>query len=112
MKGSWAVLDPVVVGTDVGLLYRYCNSYDLFMRGEEICSGAQRVHDSDMLEANARRFGMDVESIRSYVDAFRLGAYPHGGGGVGLERVLMLYLGLGNIRKTSMFPRDPQRLAP
>jgi aspartyl-tRNA synthetase len=53
-----------------------------------------------------------VDSIRAYVESFRLGAPPHGGAGVGLERVVMLYCGLNNIRKTSMFPRDPKRLEP
>jgi aspartyl-tRNA synthetase len=53
-----------------------------------------------------------VDTIASYIDSFRLGAPPHGGCGVGLERVAMLYAGLNNIRKTSMFPRDPKRLEP
>jgi len=56
--------------------------------------------------------GVDVEKIKSYIDAFKYGCPPHGGGGIGLERVTMLYLGLDNIRKTSMFPRDPKRLTP
>ena len=42
----------------------------------------------------------------------RYGCPPHAGGGIGMERVCMLYLGLDNIRKTSMFPRDPKRLTP
>jgi aspartyl-tRNA synthetase len=46
------------------------------------------------------------------VNAFKHGAYPHGGFGVGLERVVMLFCGLDNIRKTSLFPRDPKRLTP
>ncbi|KAH8061812.1 hypothetical protein JL722_3766 [Aureococcus anophagefferens] len=50
--------------------------------------------------------------IKGYTDAFKYGAFPHGGGGVGLERVVMLYLGLTNIRKVSCFPRDPTRLTP
>jgi len=54
----------------------------------------------------------DIEKIKSYIDAFRFGAPPHAGGGIGLERVTMLYLGLGNVRLTSMFPRDPKRLTP
>ncbi len=53
-----------------------------------------------------------LDSIKSYVDSFRYGCPPHAGGGIGLERVCMLYLGLDNIRKTSMFPRDPKRLTP
>jgi aspartyl-tRNA synthetase len=50
--------------------------------------------------------------LESYIRSFRYGALPHGGCGVGLERVVMLYLGLNNIRKSSMFPRDPKRLTP
>ncbi|EKX72668.1 aspartyl-tRNA synthetase, putative [Theileria equi strain WA] len=88
------------------------NSYDFFMRGEEILSGAQRIHDSNALEQRARDCGIDVKTIQSYVDVFKYGAPPHAGVGIGLERVVMLFLGLGNIRKTSMFPRDPKRLTP
>ena len=67
-----------------------------------------------MLLANAaaKQPPVDLSPIQSYVDAFKYGAFPHAGGGVGLERVVMLFLGLQNIRKTSMFPRDPKRLTP
>ncbi|XP_065176204.1 aspartate--tRNA ligase, cytoplasmic-like [Sycon ciliatum] len=88
------------------------NSYDMFMRGEEILSGAQRIHDAAMLTDRAKLHNIDLEKIKAYIDAFRYGAPPHAGGGIGLERVLMLYLGLKNIRKTSLFPRDPSRLTP
>jgi aspartyl-tRNA synthetase len=88
------------------------NSYDLFIRGEEIVSGAQRIHDVELLTKRATEMGVPIPSIQSYVDAFKHGALPHAGGGIGLERVVMLYLGLKNIRKASMFPRDPQRLNP
>jgi len=88
------------------------NSYDFFLRGEEIVSGAQRVHDVDMLASRAEAAGIPVRTIQGYVDAFRHGALPHGGGGVGLERVVMLFLGLDNIRKSTMFTRDPKRLFP
>lgn len=54
----------------------------------------------------------DVEKIRSYIESFKYGTPPHAGGGIGLERVVMLYLGLDNIRKCSLFPRDPRRLTP
>jgi len=90
----------------------YSNSFDVFIRGEEIISGAQRVHDPDLLTERAIACGVPVDSIQSYIDSFKLGAPPHGGCGVGLERVVMLYCGLNNIRKTSMFPRDPKRLEP
>lgn len=90
----------------------YSNSYDVFIRGEEIISGAQRIHDPDLLTERAIACGVPVPTIQSYIDSFRYGAPPHGGAGVGLERVVMLYCGLNNIRKTSLFPRDPKRLTP
>lgn len=92
----------------------YSNSYDLFMRGEEIVSGAQRIHDVELLtvRATAMLGEAGISSIKDYVDAFRFGAPPHAGAGIGLERVVMLYLGIENIRECSLFPRDPERLTP
>lgn len=60
----------------------------------------------------AKAHEIPLDSIQSYINAFKYGAPPHGGLGVGLERVVMLFCGLDNIRKTSMFPRDPKRLTP
>jgi len=91
---------------------KYSNSYDMFMRGEEILSGAQRIHNTEFLISRANHHGVDLSTIASYIDSFRYGCPPHAGGGIGMERVTMLYLGLDNIRKTSMFPRDPKRLTP
>ncbi|XP_015076008.1 aspartate--tRNA ligase 2, cytoplasmic [Solanum pennellii] len=90
----------------------YSNSFDVFIRGEEIISGAQRVHVPELLEKRAGECGIDVKTISTYIDSFRYGAPPHGGFGVGLERVVMLFCALNNIRKTSLFPRDPQRIVP
>ncbi|KAI9139082.1 hypothetical protein BKA69DRAFT_1040340 [Paraphysoderma sedebokerense] len=91
---------------------RYSNSYDFFMRGEEILSGAQRIHDPTLLEQKAKEHQVELRTIQGYLDAFKYGVPPHAGGGIGLERVVMLYLGLNNIRRTSLFPRDPVRLEP
>lgn len=91
---------------------KYSNSYDIFMRGEEVTSGAQRVHDEQLLRERADHHGIDLKTIEPYIKAFRYGCPPHAGVGIGLERVAMLYLGLDNIRKTSLFPRDPKRLEP
>ncbi|KAG8777182.1 aspartate--tRNA ligase dps1 [Ceratobasidium sp. 428] len=91
---------------------RYSNSYDFFMRGEEILSGAQRVHDSKLLEQRMIEVGIDPKSMQAYLDGFKIGVAPHGGGGIGLERVVMLFLKLNNIRNASLFPRDPKRLEP
>ncbi|GLU18125.1 hypothetical protein SLE2022_344420 [Rubroshorea leprosula] len=90
----------------------YSNSFDVFIRGEEIISGAQRLHEPDVLTERAKACGIDVNTMSTYIDSFRYGAPPHGGFGVGLERVVMLFCGLNNIRKTSLFPRDPLRIAP
>jgi aspartyl-tRNA synthetase len=91
---------------------RYSNSYDVFVRGEEITSGAQRLHDYNMLIQRATECKIPIASLQTYLDAFKYGAQPHGGAGIGLERVVMLFLALGNIRKSSLFPRDPKRCAP
>ncbi|MCP9259240.1 Aspartate--tRNA ligase, cytoplasmic [Dirofilaria immitis] len=91
---------------------KYSNSYDMFMRGEEILSGAQRIHDASLLTERAKHHQIDLEKIRAYIDSFKYGCPPHAGGGIGLERVTMLFLGLGNVRLASLFPRDPKRLTP
>ncbi|XP_044472368.1 aspartate--tRNA ligase 2, cytoplasmic-like [Mangifera indica] len=90
----------------------YSNSFDVFIRGEEIISGAQRIHVPEFLAERAQACGIDVGTISTYIDSFRYGAPPHGGLGVGLERVVMLFCGLNNIRKTSLYPRDPLRITP
>ncbi len=91
---------------------KWSNSYDIFIRGEEVTSGAQRIHDSEMLLRRGAELGVDLGPIKDYVDSFKYGAHPHAGGGIGLERVVMLFLSLDNIRKSSLFPRDPARLTP
>ncbi|XP_076898549.1 aspartate--tRNA ligase 2, cytoplasmic-like [Bidens hawaiensis] len=90
----------------------YSNSFDVFLRGEEIISGGQRVHMCGLLESRAKECGIDVKTISHYINSFRYGTPPHGGFGAGLERVVMLFCALDNIRKVSLFPRDPRRLAP
>ena len=68
------------------------NSYDFFMRGEEILSGAQRLHDAAMLEERMKAVAINPEDMKSYVDAFRLGAPPHAGGGIGQSLPLHPFL--------------------
>lgn len=87
---------------------RYTNSFDIFVRGQEIVTGGQRIHDAHMLEESMRRAGVKLDSMEEYMEGFRWGAPPHAGAGVGLERLLMLILKLGNIRLASLFPRDPR----
>ncbi|KAF2220291.1 hypothetical protein BDZ85DRAFT_242070 [Elsinoe ampelina] len=94
----------------------YSNSYDFFMRGQEIMSGAQRIHDANFLVKRMKEHVSPVDpegqGLKDYVDGFRYGCPPHAGGGIGLERIVMLWLGLPNVRLGSLFPRDPGRLAP
>lgn len=59
------------------------NSYDFFMRGEEILSGAQRIHDPEFLKERMQAAGINPADMSGYLDAFKLGAPPHGGGGIG-----------------------------
>ncbi|OJJ47943.1 hypothetical protein ASPZODRAFT_1813392 [Penicilliopsis zonata CBS 506.65] len=89
---------------------RFTNSFDMFIRGQEIVSGGQRIHDAKMLEENMLRAGINPEDMEEYLEGFRWGAPPHAGAGIGLERIVMLILKLGNIRLASLFYRDPKSL--
>lgn len=93
---------------------QYSNSYDFHMRGVEILSGAQRVHNAEFLVSKMKEKGVKPDSpgLKEYVDSFRYGCLPHGGAGMGLERITMLWLGLPNVKLASQYPRDPQRLVP
>ncbi|MBT1636641.1 aspartate--tRNA(Asn) ligase [Clavibacter michiganensis] len=88
------------------------NSYDLIWNGVEITTGAQREHRVEVLEAQAREKGLDPEELGSYLDFFRYGVPPHGGFGMGLNRVLMLLLHQSNLREVTYLFRGPNRLAP
>ncbi|KAF2768907.1 aspartyl-tRNA synthetase [Teratosphaeria nubilosa] len=86
------------------------NSFDIFVRGQEILSGGQRIHDAKTLEGKMMKLKMDPDSMEEYMSGFEWGAPPHGGGGIGMERILMLTLKLGDIRHATMFARDPRSL--
>ncbi|CEJ92127.1 Putative Aspartyl-tRNA synthetase [[Torrubiella] hemipterigena] len=91
------------------------NAFDFFMRGQEVLSGGQRIHDPTTLEARIRKKDVDPASpgIREYVDVFRsAGCPPHGGGGIGLDRVVAWYLNLPSVHLASYYPRTPKRLTP
>lgn len=90
----------------------FTKSYDIIMRGNEILSGAQRENDYVTLTNQMTSMGIKLEPFEDYLNSFKYGSPPHGGGGFGLERILMLYFNLGSVKVTSMFPRDPNRLKP
>lgn len=87
-------------------------TFDLLFRGIEIASGGQRIHDPEALIANIRKFGLEPDDFKDYVDIFRYGAPPHGGWGLGSERIVQKILGLGSIKEAVLYPRDVKRLAP
>ena len=90
----------------------YTLSFDLLFRGMEITTGGQRIHDYDMQVEKMRSRGMHPEQFESYLMFHKYGAPPHGGLGLGLERLTMNLLGFKNVRYTTMFPRDINRVTP
>jgi len=87
-------------------------SFDLLFRGCEVVTGGQRIHRYEQLLENARKWGINPEDIAGYLQAFKFGMPPHGGFGMGLERLLMQLTGLKNLREATLFPRDLTRVAP
>jgi aspartyl-tRNA synthetase len=89
-----------------------CKSFDLLYRGLEITSGAQRIHDPELLKMRIAEKGLNLVDFQDYIEAFYYGAPPHSGFGMGLERFIMKALKLNNIREAMLFPRDRTRITP
>lgn len=90
----------------------YTLSFDLLFRGLEITSGGQRVHDYKAQVEKMEKLGMNPEEFATYLMLHKYGAPPHGGLGLGLERLTMHLLGAKNVREATMFPRDINRVSP
>lgn len=90
----------------------YTLSFDLLFQGLEITTGGQRIHDYDTLIDKIEKRGMTTEGMEQYLAVFRYGMPPHGGLGIGLERLTMKLIGEDNVRETTLFPRDLSRLTP
>ena len=86
--------------------------FDLLFRGLEITTGGQRIHNYEEQVEKMKAQGLDPADFESYLQSHKYGMPPHGGLGIGLERLVMKLLGLQNIRQASMFPRDITRLLP
>ena len=86
--------------------------FDLLFRGLEITTGGQRIHDYNEQLEKMKAQGLDPEDFKSYLESHKYGLPPHGGLGIGLERLVMKLLGQANVRQASMFPRDMNRLLP
>lgn len=87
------------------------NTHDLLCAGTEISSGGQRCHTYESLLAGVKGKGIDPAGLEDYLSIFKSGMPPHGGFGIGLERLTMTILQLENIREVSLFPSDPKRVA-
>ena len=91
---------------------KFTLSFDLLFHGLEVTTGGQRIHDYSQLKAKIAARGMEEEGMEQYLDTFKHGMPPHGGLGIGLERLTMQLLGEENVREACLFPRDLNRLEP
>lgn len=96
-----------VAGDDIA-----SRKFDLLYRGQELSSGGQREHDLDRLTKTMEEQGVNPDNFEFYLDAFRYGAPPHGGYGLGIDRLVQQVADLDNIKEAILFPRDPNRLTP
>lgn len=90
----------------------FTQSFDLLFKGLEVTTGGQRIHEYQMLLDKIEAKGMTTEGMDQYLDIFKHGMPPHGGLGIGLERLTMKLIGEDNVRETCLFPRDLSRLEP
>lgn len=88
----------------------YAKYFDLLFRGIEIVSGGQRVHDYNTLTERIKEKGLDPENFSFYLSAFKYGMPPHGGWGMGLERLTAKFLNVASVKEATLFPRDMNRI--
>ncbi len=87
-------------------------SFDLIWNGVEVATGAQREHNYELLKAQAKEKGINLDEMKEYSELFRCGCPPHGGVGFGIDRMTQRLLSLDNVKEAVLFPRDPDRLNP
>ena len=90
----------------------YSNSFDLLFRGLELATGGQRLHRHEDYESAMRERRIEAGPFAGYLEAFCYGMSPHGGFAIGLERWVQQVVGASNLRETTLFPRDLNRLLP
>ncbi|MFB6192917.1 MAG: aspartate--tRNA(Asn) ligase [Candidatus Nanohaloarchaea archaeon] len=86
--------------------------FDLIYKGLELASGGQREHDMDRLMAAIEEEGIDPDDISFYLESFKFGMPPHGGYGLGIDRLVKQVAELENVKEAILFPRTPERLTP
>ena len=90
----------------------YTLSFDMLLNGLEVTTGGQRIHDYAEQVKKMQDRGMDIEEFEDYLTMHKYGMPPHGGMGLGLERIVENILGLETIKQATAFPRDRDRLRP
>lgn len=91
---------------------QWTETFDLIFMGVEIASGGQRIHDYNQLVENIKKHHLNPDDFKDYLATFKYGIPPHGGWGLGSERIVQKILGLGSIKEAILFPRDVKRLTP
>jgi len=86
--------------------------YDLLLKGIEIVTGSQRIHEYKMLIENMEKKGVKPAGMEFYLDTFKFAMPPHGGWGMGSERLIQQIFGLKSVKEAVLFPRDVKRLSP
>ena len=89
-----------------------CKAFDLMHPRMELSSGAQRVHQHDLLVTQIAKKGLNPDNFEFYLNPFKYGMPPHAGWGMGVERLVTTMLGLSNVREAVLFPRDRHRVVP
>ena len=87
-------------------------AFDMMHPRMELSSGAQRIHDHDLLRQRIQDQGLNPDGFDFYLKAFKYGIPPHSGWGLGAERLVMTMLDIDNIRDVVLFPRDRKRVSP
>jgi nondiscriminating aspartyl-tRNA synthetase len=90
----------------------HSRSFDLLFRGLELVTGGQRLHRYEEYLAALSERGLPTAPFAGYLEAFQAGMPPHGGFAIGLERWIARLTGAANLRETTLFPRDRNRLTP
>lgn len=115
--GHWdAMHHPFTMPNDECLQYLdtapekvFAKAYDLVLNGVELCSGSMRITDYELQQKMFEALGLSDEEIKAkfgfLVDAYKFGAPPHGGMGIGLDRLTMQLLGVDSLRDVTAFPK-------
>jgi len=86
--------------------------FDLLYKGLEIATGGQRINEYDELIESMKKKNVGINGMEFYINAFKYAIPPHGGWGMGSERIIKQMLGLDNIKEAVLFPRDVKRITP